>query len=325
MAKTVPPHSSNPRTHCADWSTSAVDIFRAISTPHNATFSNTAMYPVSPLSSHPSTHPPRKIFNSAGPRVRLRSPPFFTLISPFFAMYFKEVILFILRQHQTSDHNPRFSPHPQRTPHALPLQPRLLAPHSRTQSPRAEEVDIHDIGVEDGVDAYERLAHASLTPSVPLMAKSSSIRRRNGVLPLPNARRQDFPAPAEPHSLVSQSRARGSVVCPQLRGKGINNLACTKLGLAREASALWSDRRPDLLALPVAPPAGTSSSPLRNRGLRARRDGVEGRLMPDRRLGMHLRATAHEAVGRFRKEVDALLQQALCPSPFGRRIGVAAS
>ncbi|KAN0132315.1 hypothetical protein V8E53_009741 [Lactarius tabidus] len=34
MAKTVPPHSSNPRTHCADRSTSAVAIFRAISVPH---------------------------------------------------------------------------------------------------------------------------------------------------------------------------------------------------------------------------------------------------------------------------------------------------
>ncbi|KAN0134491.1 hypothetical protein V8E53_007637 [Lactarius tabidus] len=60
-----------------------------------------------------------------------------------------------------------------------------------------------------------------------------------------------------------------------------------------------------LLALPVAPPAWTSSSPLRNRGLCARRDGAEGRSMAHHRLGMHLGATAHEAVGIFRKEVDA--------------------
>ncbi|KAN0134544.1 hypothetical protein V8E53_007690 [Lactarius tabidus] len=70
-----------------------------------------------------------------------------------------------------------------------------------------------------------------------------------------------------------------------------------------------------LLALPMAPPAWTSSSPLRNRGLRARRDGVEGRSMPHRRLGMHLRATAHEAVGRFRQEVDGA-SESLSPNYF---------
>ncbi|KAN0134456.1 hypothetical protein V8E53_007670 [Lactarius tabidus] len=73
MAKKVTPQSSNPRTHCADRSTSAVAIFRAVSTPHYATFSNSAIYPVSPLSSHPSTDPPEDFQPSRTSTILRRS------------------------------------------------------------------------------------------------------------------------------------------------------------------------------------------------------------------------------------------------------------
>ncbi|KAN0134465.1 hypothetical protein V8E53_007676 [Lactarius tabidus] len=257
VAKTVPPHSSNPRTHCADRYTSAVAIFRAVSHPTQRNLLEHADVPGFSFI-FPSQHPPsRDDFQLSRTSSTSPSPPFITLASPFLVMYFKEVTLFVLRQRQTSDHDPRFSLPPQHPPPALPFLPRLLAPHSRTQSPRALHVqyffELHKAGhaelggpaplhgVEDGVDAYEWLTHASLTPSAHVQA-------------VPYMHLLG-------HRTITRSPTR-------------------------------------LLALPVAPSAWTCSSPLTNRGLRARRDGAEGRSMPHRRLGMHLRATAvtaHEA------------------------------
>ncbi|KAN0127812.1 hypothetical protein V8E53_014368, partial [Lactarius tabidus] len=111
---------------------SAVAIFCATSNPHNAAFSNTATYPVSPLSSHPAPTLPGRL-STRWYRARLSFPG--QLTAPRRAGP-QEVTLFVLRQRQTSEHDPHFSLPPQRTPHALPLLPRLLAPHSRIQSPR---------------------------------------------------------------------------------------------------------------------------------------------------------------------------------------------
>jgi hypothetical protein len=70
----------------------------------------------------------------AGPRVRLRSPPFSTLASPFLSRDFKKVLLFVLSQRQTSEHDQRFSFTPQRPAHVPPFLSRLLARHPRIQS-----------------------------------------------------------------------------------------------------------------------------------------------------------------------------------------------
>jgi hypothetical protein len=70
----------------------------------------------------------------AGPRVRLRSPPFSTFASPFLSRDFKKVLLFVLSQRQTSEHDQRFSFTPQRPAHVPPFLSRLLARHPRIQS-----------------------------------------------------------------------------------------------------------------------------------------------------------------------------------------------
>jgi hypothetical protein len=73
----------------------------------------------------------------AGSRVRLRSPSFSTLTSPFLSRYFKKVLLFVLSQRQTSEHDQRFLFTPQPPPHVPPFLSRLLARHPHIQSRRA--------------------------------------------------------------------------------------------------------------------------------------------------------------------------------------------
>ncbi|KAN0134553.1 hypothetical protein V8E53_007699 [Lactarius tabidus] len=131
------------------------------------------------------------------------------------------------------------------------------------------------------------------------MVKPSSIRRRNGVLPLPNARRQVFPAPAEPQSLVSQPRPRYRYT-PAL---------AAVIQRARNLVSLVKLQHYDPIAVTTAcAPCGTACmdqqlaiEELWTACTQRRRRGTLDAAPP----AWHLRATAHEAVGRFRKEVDA--------------------
>jgi hypothetical protein len=100
--------------------------------------------------------------------------------------------------------------------------------------------------------AYACLFDSCAWSGRPVYARAQSphthgpIHYQNGMLPLPNARREVFQAPTEPQSLDPPPIVR-SPVRPQLRGKGINDLStdtlwlklfigcgytkCTKLGL----------------------------------------------------------------------------------------------
>lgn len=51
------------RTHCADWTTSAVAIFRAYGATSSTGPEIERAYPLSPLSPHPGAHPRVQIFN----------------------------------------------------------------------------------------------------------------------------------------------------------------------------------------------------------------------------------------------------------------------